>query len=159
MWETCKLFSTFGTVAQGNMFIALHSNLYSVKTENRIDYSCFDNTSLFQSKSMSRTCLIYTRHTRYAYSRFFLFFGVRWSMFQVIHLYSSVAHQFMLENSVDSVLIGVSNQSWNKGGIPIECHKYFNMKYGRHPREDMRIRQKKETHTVRFPVKCTNNRQ
>ena len=46
-------------------------------------------------------------------------------------------HQFMPENLSDSVEIEMSNQSLNKGGAKIECHKCFSMKYGSLLHSDM----------------------
>ena len=39
-------------------------------------------------------------------------------------------------DSFDMVQIGVGNQSWNKTGVNIECHKRFNMKYDHHSDAD-----------------------
>ena len=42
----------------------------------------------------------------------------------------------MSANSSDSVQIGISYQSSNKGGVKNEYRKRFNMEYGHHMRAD-----------------------
>ena len=48
---------------------------------------------------------------------------------------SKIIHQFKPENLFDSIQIGITNQSLNKGGVKIKCHKCFSMKYGHHLRK------------------------
>ena len=92
----------------------------------------------------------------YVYSQVFLFFGVgsNSSAISFIQFCRQIIHQFMPENSFDSVQIGVRNQSWNKGGSKsnVTNVSIWSMGFIRaqtlcipltHPTE-------KETNTVRF---------
>lgn len=60
---------------------------------------------------------------------------INYSTIYFIQFCSPISHQFKPKYSFDSIGKGISNDCLNKEGVKIKCHKYFNMKYGRHLRQ------------------------